>query len=151
MLFCSGKWANSLNCSSPLRSHSNHCNDNQEALEDYGFCYKPVINPYKSSELHYLHFKPLIGVRASQHSSCIATLTEFEACKTQAGNPQMQALCLIHNLPIQKMMVNVSLLFDSPITSSPQYHSLQVLLYHLWVWVPSTQWGDSQRSQRGKS
>lgn len=115
-----------------LPSHSNHHNDNQEALEDYRYCYKSVINPYKSSKLHYPHFKPLLGVRASQHSSCVATCTEFEACKTQAGNPQMQTLCLIHNLRIQKMMVNVSLLSDSPITSSPQYHYLQVCIT-LWV------------------
>lgn len=68
---------------------------------------------------------------ASQYSSCIGILIEFEAGKTQAGNPQMQALCLIHNLPVQKAIVNMSLLSDSPTTSSPQYHSLQVLFCHL--------------------
>lgn len=76
-----------------------------------------VTNPNKSSELHYPHVKPLIGVRAPQHSSCGATLQE--ACKTQAGNSQMQTLYLIHNLPTQKMMVHVSSLKLSKNQFSP--------------------------------
>lgn len=116
MLFCSGKCSNSLNCSSLPRNNSNHHNDYQEVLEDTRFCYKPVVNPYKSSKPYCSYLKPLTDVRAHQHSSCVAILIEFEASKIQAGNPQMQAFRLIYNLPIQKIMVNMSLLSDSPIS-----------------------------------
>lgn len=78
MLFCSGK---TVNCSSswePLEAPQ------QQPESPRRLYYKPVINPYKSSELHYPPFKPLIGVKASQHSSSVATLTEFEACKTSS-------------------------------------------------------------------
>lgn len=130
-LFHLGRCADSLSCSYLPSSHDDHYKYNQKALKDYGFCFKPVINPHKSSELHYPHFKPLSGVRASWHSSCVATFTEFEVCKTQAGNPRMQTLCLINNLAIQKMMLKVPLLSDSSMPHSPQYEFLQVLLFHL--------------------
>lgn len=38
--FHSGRCANSLSCSYLPSSHGDHNNDNQEALEEYGFCYK---------------------------------------------------------------------------------------------------------------
>lgn len=91
ILFCSGKWANSLNCSSLPRSHSNHCNDYQEVLEDARFCYKPVINPYKSSETYYPYLEPLTdvsGIQAQQlccYTHWVWSLQDSSRESTDAG------------------------------------------------------------------